>query len=66
MQGNYQEVYNEAQEPQYLLQVVENAVERLEKNPQEQIDFRQLTAPGFPRGGISWPGYPSGSSWSGR
>jgi TPM domain len=66
MQSNYQQVYNEAQEPQYLLQGVETAVGRLEKNPHEQFDFRQLTAPGFPQGSISQPGYPSESSWTGR
>ena len=68
MQGAYQEVYNEAQEPQYLLQVVQTAVQRLESNPQEQIDFQQLTTQGFAQGqqGISQPGYSSESSWSGR
>src|SRR5947209_18576792 len=58
MQRLYQEVYNEAQEPQYLLHAVETAVQRLERNPQEQIDFHQLTTPGLqqehPR--ISRPG----------
>ncbi|HYK87085.1 MAG TPA: hypothetical protein VEV19_17070 [Ktedonobacteraceae bacterium] len=49
MQGAYQEVYNEAQEPQYLLQFVQAAVQRLESNPQEQIDFQQLTTQGFVR-----------------
>jgi len=61
MQRNYQEVYNEAQEPQYLLHAVETAVDRLERNPQEQIDFHQLTTPG-----ISRPGYSSESTGSGR
>ncbi len=45
MQRNYQEVYNEAQEPVYLLNAVENAVQRLERNPQEPINFQQLLAP---------------------
>jgi len=66
MQRDYQQVYSEAQEPQYLLQGVETAVDRLEKNPQEQLDFRQLLASGSPQRGISQPGYPSESSWSGR
>jgi hypothetical protein len=59
MQRLYQEVYNEAQEPQYLLHAVETAVQRLERDPQEQIDFHQLTTPGFPQGrqNISRPGY---------
>ena len=68
MQRLYQEVYNEAQEPQYLLHAVETAVQRLERNPQEQIDFHQLTTPGLqqehPR--ISRPGYSSESTWQGR
>jgi hypothetical protein len=68
MQGAYQEVYNEAQEPQYLLHAVQTAVQRLESNPREQIDFQQLTAQGLAQGqwGISPPGYSSESSWSGR
>jgi hypothetical protein len=68
MQRNYQEVYNEAQEPQYLLHAVEAAVQRLERNPQEQIDFQQLMTQGLPREqwGISRPGYSSESTWSGR
>jgi hypothetical protein len=61
MQRNYQEVYNEAQEPQYLLHAVETAVDRLERNPQEQIDFHQLTTPGISRSGFS-----SESTGSGR
>ena len=67
MQRLYQEIYNEAQEPRYLLHAVETAVQRLESNPQEQIDFHQLTTPGFPRGhqNISQPGYSSGSTWQG-
>src|SRR5947209_1547987 len=68
MQRLYQEIYNEAQEPQYLLHAVETAVQRLERNPQEQIDFHQLTTPGLqqehPR--ISRPGYSSESTWQGR
>ena len=59
MQRAYQQVYNEAQEPQYLLQGVETAVDRLEKNPQEQLDFRRLLASGSSEGSISRPGYPS-------
>jgi hypothetical protein len=68
MQRDYQEVYNEAQEPQYLLHAVEAAVQRLERNPQEQIDFQQLITQGLPREqwGISRPGYSSESTWSGR
>src|SRR5947209_16930075 len=68
MQRDYQEVYNEAQEPQYLLHVAEIAVQRLERNPQEQIDFQQLTAQGLPQEyrRISQPGYSSESTWSGR
>jgi hypothetical protein len=50
MQRAYQEVYSEAQEPQYLLHAVETAVQRLERNPQEQIDFQQLTRQGLPQG----------------
>src|SRR5436305_929205 len=68
MQRDYQEVYNEAQDPQYLLHAAETAVQRLERNPQEQIDFRQLTTQGFPQEyrRISQPGYSSESTWSGR
>ncbi|MGI9057553.1 MAG: hypothetical protein ACR2H5_03160 [Ktedonobacteraceae bacterium] len=68
MHGAYQEVYNEAQEPQYLLLAVQTAVQRLESNPQAQIDFQQLTAQSLAQGqqGISQPGYPSESSWAGR
>jgi len=68
MQRDYQEVYNEAQEPQYLLHAAETAVQRLERNPQEQIDFQQLTTQGFPQEyrRISQPGYSSESTWSGR
>ena len=67
MQGAYQEVYNEAQEPQYLLHAVETAVQRLERNPQEQLDFRQLTTQGLPQGHgrISRPDSSSESTWSG-
>jgi uncharacterized membrane protein YgcG len=68
MQRDYQEVYNEAQEPQYLLHAAETAVQRLERNPQEQIDFQQLTAQGLPQEyrRISQSGYSSESTWSGR
>src|SRR5947207_523724 len=45
MQYLYQQVYNEVQAPQYLLNAVETAVQRLESNPQEHIDFQQLTTP---------------------
>ncbi len=68
MQRDYQEVYNEAQEPHYLLYTVETVVQRLERNPQEQIDFQQLLTQGLPQGPrpISRPGYSSESTWSGR
>ena len=68
MQHLYQEVYNEVQEPQYLLHAVETAVQRLESNPQEQIDFHQLTMPEFSQGhqNIPRPRYSSGSTWPGR
>jgi hypothetical protein len=68
VQRDYQEVYNAAQEPQYLLHAVETAVQRLERNPQEQINFHQLTTQGLPQGHrpISQPGYSSESTWSGR
>jgi hypothetical protein len=68
IQRDYQEVYNEAQEPQYLLNAAEAAVQRLESNPHEQIDFQQLTTQGFTQGyrPISRPGHPSESTWSGR
>lgn len=68
MQRDYQEVYNEAQEPQYLLHAVETAVQRLERNPQEQINMQQILAQGSPQGSlrVSQPGYPSESTWSGR
>ncbi len=68
VQRDYQEVYNEAQEAQYLLNAVETAVQRLERNPQEQIDFQQLTPQGLPQGQwrISRPGYSSESTWPGR
>jgi CTP:molybdopterin cytidylyltransferase MocA len=67
LQHAYQEVYSEAQEPQYLLHAVEAAVQRLERNPQEQLDFQQLTAQGLPQGhGRIWrPGSSSESTWSG-
>jgi hypothetical protein len=68
MQRGYQEVYNEAQEPQYLLYAVETAVQRLERNPQEQINFQQLITQVLPQEHrpISRPGYSSESTWSGR
>jgi len=68
MQGAYQEVYNEAREPQYLLHAVQTAVQRLESNPQAQIDFQQLATQSLAQGqrGISQPGYPSESTWAGR
>jgi hypothetical protein len=58
MQRSYQEVYNEAQEPRSLLNAVETAVQRLERNPQEQIDFQRLLAQGYSQGqqGIARPG----------
>jgi hypothetical protein len=68
LQGAYQEVYNEAQEPQYLLHAVQTAVQRLESNPQEQIDFQRLTTQSLAQGqrSISRPGYSSESTWAGR
>jgi hypothetical protein len=68
IQRDYQEVYNEAQEPQYLLNAAEAAVQRLESNPHEQIDFQQLPRQGLTQGyrPISRPGHPSESTWSGR
>lgn len=68
MQGAYQQVYYEAQEPQSLLYAVQTAVQRLESNPQEQIDFQQLTSQSFAQGqrSISPPGYSSESTWAGR
>jgi hypothetical protein len=66
MQGAYQQVYNEAQEPEYLLHAVQTAVQRLESNPQEQIDFQQLTMQSQGQRSISRPGYSSGSTWAGR
>ncbi len=68
MQGAYQQVYYEAQEPLYLLHAVQTAVQSLESNPQEQIDFQQLTRQSFAQGqqSISQPGYPSESTWAGR
>ncbi len=67
LQHAYQQVYNEAQEPEYLLHAVETAVQRLERNPQEQLDFRQLTTQGLPQGHgrISRPNSSSESTWSG-
>jgi uncharacterized membrane protein YgcG len=68
MQGAYQQVYYEAQEPLYLLHAVQTAVQMLESNPQEQIDFQELTRQSFAQGqqSISQPGYPSESTWAGR
>jgi hypothetical protein len=68
MQGAYQQVYYEAQEPLYLLHALQTAVQRLESNPQEQIDFQQLTRQSFAQGQRSIPqaGYPSESTWAGR
>src|SRR5437588_1246539 len=68
MQGAYQQVYYEAQEPLYLLHAVQTAVQMLESNPQERIDFQQLTRQSFAQGqqSISQPGYPSESTWAGR
>ena len=68
MQGAYQQVYYEAQEPLYLLHAVQTAVQMLESNPQEQIDFQQLTRQSFAHGqqSISQTGYPSESTWAGR
>lgn len=68
VQGAYQEVYNEAQEPEYMLHAVQIAVQRLESNPQEQIDFQQLATQSLAQGqrGISPPGYSSESTWAGR
>jgi hypothetical protein len=67
MQRAYQAVYSEAQEPLYLLHAVETAVQRLERNPHEQLDFQQLTMQGLPQGHqrISRPGYSSESTWPG-
>ncbi|HEV2659647.1 MAG TPA: hypothetical protein VGU68_03560, partial [Ktedonobacteraceae bacterium] len=61
MQRSYQEVYNEAREPRSLLNAVETAVQRLERNPHEQIDFQQLLAQGYSQGqqSIARPGYSS-------
>jgi hypothetical protein len=68
MQGAYQQVNYEAQEPLYLLHAVQTAVQMLESNPQEQIDFQELTRQSFAQGqqSISQPGYPSESTWAGR
>ncbi len=53
MQRSYQQVYTEAQEPQYLQQGIESIVARLERNPQESIDFRQLTTANSRQSGLS-------------
>jgi hypothetical protein len=68
MQRAYQAVYRQGQEPLYLLHALETAVQRLERNPHEQIDFQQLTRQGLPQGQrrISQPGSSSESPWSGR
>jgi hypothetical protein len=50
MQRAYQAVYRQGQEPQYLLHALETAVERLERNPHEQLDFQQLPRQGFSQG----------------
>ncbi len=59
MQRSYQEVYNEGREPRYLLNAVETAVQRLERNPHDQIEFQQLVAQGYSQGRIARPGYSS-------
>jgi hypothetical protein len=66
LQRAYQEVYNEAQEPMSMLHAVETAVQRLESNPQGQIDFHQLTMQALSQGNrrISQPSYPSEIPWS--
>jgi hypothetical protein len=66
LQRAYQEVYNQAQEPMSALHAVETAVQRLESNPQEQIDFHQLTMQGLFQGNprLSQPGSSSESAWS--
>jgi hypothetical protein len=65
LQRAYQEVYNQAQEPLSALHAVETAVQRLESNPQEQIDFHQLAMQGLFQGNrISQPGSSSESAWS--
>lgn len=64
IQAAYQAMYNEAQEPQYLLQELENAVQRLERNPQEPVDFQRL-APSAGQGTIPQLDYPSQSTWQG-
>ena len=66
MQRLYQEIYNEAQEPRYLLHAVETAVQRLERNPHEQIDFQQLSMQGLSQGSrrISQASSSSESPWS--
>ncbi len=68
MQAAYQQVYYEAQEPLYLLHAVQTAVQMLESNPQEQIDFQELARQSLAQGqrSISQPGYSSESTWAGR
>lgn len=50
MQRAYQEVYGQEQEVHSLLYVLETAVQRLERNPQEHIDFQQLTTQALSQG----------------
>jgi len=66
LQRAYQEVYSQAQEPMYLLHAVETAVQRLERNPHEQIDFQQLSMQGLSQGSrrISQASSSSESPWS--
>jgi uncharacterized membrane protein YgcG len=59
IQAAYQAMYNEAQEPQYLLQELENAVQRLERNPQEPINFQQLVPSAGQHGYLPQTDYPS-------
>ena len=66
LQHAYQEVSSQAQEPMYLLNAVETAVQRLESNPQEQIDFHQLTMQALSQSNsrVSQPGSSSEIPWS--
>jgi hypothetical protein len=61
IQRAYQEVYSQAQEANYLLHAVETAVQSLERNPQEHIDFQQLTMQALSLGHqhFSRPGFSS-------
>jgi hypothetical protein len=65
LQRAYQEVYSEAQESMSTLHAVETAVQRLEGNPQEHIDFHQLTLQGSFQHNrrIAQPGSSSESTW---